>query len=58
MKLYIFRPDITVTNKLLQDVTQKKGRILLSGSSQGESSVMRVRLEGRKKPIMNTISPL
>ena len=30
-----------------------EGRILLSGSSQGESSVMRVRLEGRKKTIMN-----
>ena len=28
-----------------------EGRILLSGSSQGESSVMRVRLEGCKKPI-------
>ena len=32
----------------------KEGRIFLSGSSQGESSVMRVRLEGCKKPIMNT----
>ena len=31
-----------------------EGRILLSGSSQGESSVMRVRLEGHKKPITNT----
>ena len=29
------------------------GRILLSRSSQAESLVMRVRLEGRKKPITN-----
>ena len=31
-----------------------ENRIMLSGSSQGESSVLRVRLEGSKNPIMNT----
>ena len=30
-----------------------EGRIFLSGSSQGESSAMRARLEGHKKPITN-----
>ena len=30
-----------------------EGRILLSGSSQGDSSVMRVKLEDRKKSIKN-----
>ena len=34
-------------------ISSKEGRIFLSDSSQGESSVMRVRLEGRKKTITN-----
>ena len=33
---------------MLSDQDKVEGRIFLSGSSQGESSVMRVRLEGHK----------
>ena len=40
------------TEELLGTNTNE-GRILFSGSSQGESSVMRVRLKGRKNPITN-----
>ena len=32
---------------------KSEGRIFLSGSSQGEISIMRVRLEGHKKTITN-----
>ena len=35
---------------IVPNSVKREGRILLSGSSQGESSVMRVRLEGHKKP--------
>ena len=35
----------------LMDIKCNEGRILLSCSSQGESSVMRVRLEGHKNPL-------
>ena len=43
-------------NGILLRGAKGEERTLLSGSSQGDSSVMRVRLEGRKKPIRN--SPL
>ena len=32
---------------------RQESTIMLRESSQGESSVMRVRIEGRKKPIMS-----
>ena len=45
-------PDIVVRTNIHMKLYFTEGRILLRESSQGESSGLRVRLEGSFKPIM------